>query len=162
MLQGAGAGLVPAGSLPRACCPPTPCTQQGCAWPQTRPCQAQPFQEEAENASVCFWKSPSSPSTSSLTFLPPLPTCPVPLRGGRHRFPSCKSSSPAVSLLRQVTTNLSGEPPSLLSISPAHCYLLLGGIQGRNAACPRERAAAAGTRQAKFSSWLCQGSPLWH
>lgn len=100
--------------------------------------------------------------------LPPRPSClhcppPALLRGGRHSFPSCESSSLAISLLCQVITNLRGEPralPVLLSIFTACCYLLLCGIWRKNAACPRERAAAARTQQAKFSSWLCQGSPL--
>ena len=103
----------------------------------------------------------------TFTLLPDLPAStarpPASLRGRRHSFPSCKSSSLAISVLRQVTTNFSGKPPALpalLCISPARCYLLLGSIQGRNAACPGERAAAARTRQAKFSSWLCQGLPL--
>lgn len=100
--------------------------------------------------------------------LPPWPSClccppPALLRGGRHSFPSCESSSLAFPLLCQVITSLRGEPralPALLCVFPACCYLLLGGIRGRNAACPREGAAAARAQQAKFSSWLCQGSPL--
>ena len=54
--------------------PTDPLTQPGCAWPQTHLHMAQPFWVEAENTSLCFWKSPSSPAPSSLTFLPPLRT----------------------------------------------------------------------------------------
>lgn len=110
--------LLLAASLPRAHCPQM-------LWPTG---SASPHSLQGSALSGGSWDHISVFVKPPLSSSPSCLLCPPPalLRGGRHSFPSCESSSPAISLLCQVIASLRGEPwvlPALLSLLPAaYCW----------------------------------------